>query len=112
MDILKFKKSVTPKMMMVFMFVLFSFLLVACNSTPKVKATVTGTIETVNENGAMSVNIEEATGTKLGGTVRLGIPEGTDETFNVGDKVKIGFDGSFFESEPAYIQAITLEKIE
>lgn len=82
---------------------------VACNDKPKVKETVIGTVGTVDEeNRAMSVYIDEGT---VRGTVRLGIPEDVDETFNVGDKVKVGFDGTVMESAPAQIIAITLEKI-
>ena len=62
--------------------------------------------------GGVSVNIEEATDTKLKGVVDVVMPDDTTEKFNVGDKVKVGFDGSVFESAPIFVQAITLEKIE
>ena len=45
------KSAITLKIMMVLMLVLFSFLLVACNFNTKVKATFTGTIETIEEDG-------------------------------------------------------------
>lgn len=71
------------------MIMLASFVLFACNADSKVKKTFTGTIETVNENGGMRVNIEEATDKNLGGLVDIVMPDDTTEKFNVGDKVKV-----------------------
>ena len=110
MNTVKLKNS-----LLIMMLLLVSCLLVACNSDSKVKATFTGTIETVNENGGMLVNVEEATDTKLEGLVDVDILDEDildDTTFNVGDKVKVGFNGMTFEKSPVMVQAITLEKIE
>lgn len=89
-----------------------SFVLFACNADSKVKETFTGTIETVNEYGGMRVNIEEATNKNLSGLVDVGIPDGTTEKLNVGDKVNVGYNGTTFERAPVMVQAITLEKID
>ena len=89
-----------------------SFVLFACNADSKVKETFTGTVETVNEYGGMRVNIADATDNQLGGLVAVGIPDGTTEKFNVGDKVTVGYNGMTFERAPVMVQAITLEKID
>lgn len=108
MNIVKSKKA-----LLLVVIILVCCLLVALNFDFKVKETFIGTIETVdNEYGAMRVNIEEATDTNLGGLVDVGMPNDTTEVFNVGDKVKVGFDGTALEISPVKIQAITLEKIE
>ena len=107
MNTVKLKKS-----LLIMMLLLVNCLLVACNSDSKVKATFTGTIETVNENGGMRVNIEEATDTNLWGLVDVVMQDDTTEKFNVGDKVKVGYNGMTFEKSPVMVQALTLEKIE
>lgn len=113
MYVLKFIKAAgTRKTGIIWVVILSSCLLVACNSGSKVKATFTGTIDTVNEDGHMSVNIEEVTDTKLGGVIDVVIPDDTMEKFNAGDKIKIGFDGITFESAPVQVRAITVEKVD
>lgn len=90
--------------------------LVACNNTLKVKETFTGTIEEVHEyegNINMLVLADTTTGEGSGlGLVSLGVPDGVDETFRVGDRVKVGYDGTVMEIAPPAVKAITLEKIE
>ena len=108
MNIVKSKKA-----LLLMGIILVCCLLVAYNSNFfKVKDTFTGTIEIVSEYGGMRVNIEESTDKNLGGLVDVAIPDDTTEKFNVGDKVKVGFDGTVLEISPVQIQAITLEKIE
>lgn len=102
------KLSSTIKFMML---VLLCCLLGACNSSSKVKATFNGTIEEINGNSAL-VKVEKTTGTKIGGVVSIGIPEDANETFTVGDRVSVGFDGTTLESAPVQVQTITIEKIE
>ncbi len=96
------------------MIVLLCCLLVACrleNGDKEVKATFIGTIEELSSKGAL-VNVEESTGTKLSGTVTIDFPENTNETFSIGDKIKVGYDGEVLESAPGKIITITVEKIE
>ena len=97
------------------MIMLICSILVACNDKPKVKETFTGTIEEIYEFGdktSMLVNIDKTTGEREEGSVTFGIPDDTNETFRVGDKVKVGYDGTVMEIAPPAIHAITLEKIE
>ncbi|GAA0603335.1 hypothetical protein GCM10009001_20370 [Virgibacillus siamensis] len=35
-----------------------------------------------------------------------------DKTFQVGDKIKVGFDGKILESNPAQINTLSVELIE
>lgn len=112
MGIVKVTKSLfNPKLVMI---VLLCCLLVACKSgsgDKEVKATFIGTIEELSSNGAL-VNIEESTGTKLSGTVSIDIPENTNETFSIGDKIEVGYNGEVMESAPGQVITITVEKIE
>jgi hypothetical protein len=109
MDIFIISKSfLTLKLRII---LLLCCLLVACISTSKVEATFIGTIEEINGKSAL-VNVEQTSGTKIGGVVSIGIPEDSTETFSVGDKVEVGFDGTTFEIAPVFVQTITLEKIE
>ena len=91
-------------------------ILVACNDKPTVKATFIGTIEELYEyedNMSVLVYVDTTTGEGSGlGAVSFGVPDGIDETFRVGDKVKVGYDGTVMEIAPPQINAITLEKIE
>ena len=110
MTLLKFIKStVTQKVVVV---ILLSCLLAACNTDSKVKETFTGTVETVSKSGGIRVNVEEATDKKFGGLVDVNMPDDTTEKFNVGDKVKVGYNGMTFERAPVMVQAIEIEKVD
>jgi hypothetical protein len=109
MDIFNISKSLLT--LKLWIILLLCCLLVACNSTSKVEATFIGIIEEINGKSAL-INVEQTSGTKIGGVVSIGIPEDSTETFRIGDKVEVGFDGTTFEIAPVLVQTITLEKIE
>jgi len=73
-----------------------------------VKFYFTGTIKDINGNQAIVY-------AKLGGgkgDVVVNLSVNNDETFQVNDKVKVGYDGVVMESSPAQINTISVELIE
>ncbi|PIC57963.1 hypothetical protein CSV80_06560 [Sporosarcina sp. P12(2017)] len=89
-------------------------LLFACGSENlerDVKATFVGTIEEIYSSGTAYVSEIEANDNKLLGPVVIGFPENTEETFQVGNKVIVGYDGTAMEVAPVRIFAITIEKV-
>ena len=97
-------------------FILCSFLLssmlFACNSLESgVKATFVGIIEEVHEDSA-TVSVTEAEGIyKISGLVNINLSVNPEESFQVGDKVKVGYDGTTMEISPLGIKTLTLEKV-
>lgn len=97
--------------------ILLSGLLFACNSEEaknaesEVKATFVGIIEEVHAENA-TVFVTEAEGTnEISGLVNINLTVNPDETFQVGDKVKVGYDGTTMEISPLGIKTLTLEKM-
>lgn len=91
-----------------------SGLLFACgseNMEKDVKATFVGTIEEIHSSGTAYVSVIEENDNKLSGTVEINIPANAEETFQVGDKVRVGYDGTTMEVAPVRISTITLEKV-
>lgn len=89
-------------------------LLFACGSEnleKDVKATFIGTIEEIHSSGTAYVSEIEANDNKLLGPVVIGLPENKEETFQVGDKVIVGYDGTAMEVAPVRIYTITIEKV-
>lgn len=65
----------------------------------------TGTIEEIiNENGAIVHDGQ--------GNILVNLSVNKNETFQVGDKVKVGYDGVILESSPAQINTLSVERIE
>ena len=87
-------------------------MLFACNSLESdVKATFIGIIEEVHEESA-TVSVIEAEGIyKISGMVNINLSVNPEETFQAGDKVKVGFDGTTMEISPLAIKTLTLEKV-
>ena len=94
--------------------------LVGCSQSPvegndqepididEVKSYFTGTIKDINGNQAIVY-------AKLGGgkgDVVVNLSVNNDETFQINDKVKVGFDGIVMESHPAQINTISVELID
>ncbi|MEK4715939.1 hypothetical protein MKY15_11625 [Sporosarcina sp. FSL K6-1540] len=96
-----------------FCFTVVASLLFACGSeNPKVKATFVGTIEEIHSSGTAYVSEIEANDNKLSGTVEIDLPANAEEPFQVGDKVRVGYDGTGLEIAPVRISTITIEKVE
>jgi len=89
---------------------LFSFL-AACQSVEKenkTSATFTGTIEEINGQSAL-VSIEEGEILNSGNSVNIDLSVNSKETFHVGDRVKVSYDGEVRESLPLSVNVIDIE---
>lgn len=88
-------------------------LLAGCNLSKENQsdATFTGTIEEVTADNAI-VAVEEGEILTSGDTVMVSLENVEDETFEVGDNVRVGYDGPIMESDPLQINTIFIEKIE
>lgn len=72
-----------------------------------VNSSFTGTIIEITDNTA----IVHATLGGGEGKVFVNLSVNSDETFQVGDEVKVGFDGVIMESNPAQINTLSVELI-
>src|SRR5690625_5068990 len=79
----------------------------------EVKVTFIGTIEKANDDYARVLVIEEPEGINLllGNTITVDLSVNPDETFHVGDKIKVGYDGTIRETSPPQINTLTVEKV-
>lgn len=85
-------------------------LLFMCKS--EVKATFVGVIEEViNDRGAF-VYVTEAENDAVYGIIYVNLAKNPAETFKVGDKVKIGYDGTVEYTAPLVITTLTVELVE
>lgn len=97
--------------------ILLSCLLAACNSAgiqnekTLVKASFIGQIENINNQNATVVVTEDESTNKITGPIIINLSVNPDETFKVGDKVKVGYDGTTMETAPVRIKTLTVEKI-
>ena len=102
-----------------------SCFLFACNSeNPKVKenegdggsadkiVTFTGTIEEIYEQKTGLIVVEVGEMLRSSDKVYVDLSVNTTETFQVGDRIKVGFDGIVMESYPAQINTLSVERVE
>lgn len=78
------------------------------NEPKTANSSFTGTIKEIKSNTAI-VNA------KLGGgegDVFVNLSVNSDETYHVGDRVKVGYDGIIMESSPAQINTLFVELID
>ena len=75
----------------------------------EVRATFIGTIEEIKDYYAKVLVIESE---GFSGLISVDLSVSPDETFQVGDKVKVGYNGNVMESQPVQIVTLTLEKVE
>jgi hypothetical protein len=69
-----------------------------------------GTIKKISGNNALvSAKIYKG---NPEGDVFVDLSVNNDETFNVGDKIKVGFDGIVKESNPAQINTLSVELVD
>src|SRR5699024_2553737 len=64
----------------------------------------TGTIKEIYEDTAL------VDGTR--GKVLVALSVNNDETFHVGDKVRVGYNGTIMESNPAQIKTLSVELVD
>lgn len=78
------------------------------NEPTTANSSFTGTIKEIKSNTAI-------VSAKLGGgegDVFVNLSVNSDETFQVGDRVKVGYDGTIMESNPAQINTLFVELID
>lgn len=87
-------------------------LLIACDSSDghETEATFIGTIEEINNQIAL-ISIDEGEILKSGSRVSINLAVNSQETFQVGDKIKVGYDGEVRESGPLGVNETFIEKI-
>jgi hypothetical protein len=89
-------------------------LLAACQTNEsmdkkdEVPVSFEGTIEEILENRAI-VQVEKG---KLTGRVFVDLSVNETETFRVGDRIKVDYDGQVRESDPAQITTLSVKGIE
>ncbi|MFC9540111.1 hypothetical protein ACFTQ7_09545 [Lysinibacillus sp. NPDC056959] len=92
------------------MLLIFCSLLVMCKS--EVKATFVGVIdEMVNDRKAV-VYVTESENNAVYGIVYVNLAKNPDETFKVGDKVKVGYNGKVQGTAPMAVTTLTVELVE
>jgi hypothetical protein len=94
----------------ILLLILFSSLLFGCNSEG-VQATFIGTIEEINGNSAL-VDVEEGDILNSGRSVYVDLSVNSEATFEVGDKIKVGYDGMVRESSPLGIDTLSVQLVE
>src|SRR5690625_3372876 len=77
------------------------------NEPKTTNSSFTGTIKEINGNKAL-VYAKSGGGE---GNVFVDLSVNSDEVFRVGDKVKVGYDGTVRESSPAQINTLSVELI-
>ncbi|MBK3493751.1 hypothetical protein JFL43_02525 [Viridibacillus sp. YIM B01967] len=98
------------KFILIFTFLLCGGLLFILSES-EVKATFTGVIEEINEQGAV-VYVTEDEDNAVSGIIAVYLAKNPDETFQVGDKVKVGYDGTIRDTAPIGITTLTVELVE
>lgn len=96
-----------------FCFTIVASLLFACGSEnleKDVKATFVGTIQEITGDSAI-VNAVREDG-KVLGTISIDLAVNPNETFQIGDKVRVGYNGIIMESAPAQVRTLTVKKVE
>jgi len=81
------------------------------NSNSKVKATFIGVIEEINGRGAV-VYVNKTEESPVSGIIYINLTKNPDETFKVGDKVKVGYDGTIRDAAPIEVTTLTVELVE
>lgn len=67
-----------------------------------------GTIKEISDNTALVY-------TELGGSkgdVFVNLSVNSDETFQIGDEIRVGYDGTIMESNPAQINTLSVELVD
>ncbi|MFE6169399.1 hypothetical protein ABE042_04380 [Viridibacillus arvi] len=98
------------KFILIFTFLLFGGLLFVWSES-EVKATFTGVIEEINEQGAV-VYVTDDEDNAVSGIIAVNLAKNPDQTFQVGDKVKVGYDGTMRDTAPIGITTLTVELVE
>lgn len=99
------------KHFMIALIVLTSCLLAACSNEDQMqKAAFTGTIESIHNDSAI-IAIEEGEILSSGDKVSVNLAVNEEETFQVGDRVVVEYDGAVMESYPLQVHTISIKLI-
>lgn len=105
------------KLTFLFMIIFFG-LLSACGSSDdnksdnsETKSTFTGTIETIDGKNAI-VGIEDGEILRSGRKASVDLSAAGDTVFEIGDKIKVGYDGTIQEKYPLGITTTFVELID
>jgi len=90
---------------------LFCGLIFIYNSNSKIKATFIGVIEEINGRRAV-VYVNKTENSPISGIIYVNLAKNPDETFRVGDKIKVGYDGTIRDSAPIEVATITVKLVE
>jgi len=90
--------------------IVIASLLFACGTENLEKATFVGTIQEITGDRAI-IDAAEEDGKTLG-QIRINLAVNPNETFQIGDRVRVGYDGMIMESAPAEIKTLSVKKIE
>ena len=74
--------------------------------------TFIGIIEEITDQKTALIVVEEGGILQSSNKVFVDLSVNATETFQVGDQVKVGFDGAVRESYPAQIETLSVEKVE
>ena len=75
-------------------------------------ATFIGIIEEIYGQKEGLINVEEGGILQSSSKVWVDLSVNPSETYQVGDKVKVGYDGEIKESYPAQIKTLSVERVE
>ncbi|WP_223557088.1 hypothetical protein [Lysinibacillus sphaericus] len=100
------------KISLIITFLLCCGLLITCNSTRKVEATFIGVIEEMINDREAFVYVTKTEGSPVYGIININLAKNPDETFQVGDKVKVGYNGTVQDTAPLTITTLTVELVE
>lgn len=78
--------------------------------TEPATATFEGTIEEINGQSAL-ISIEDGQILSSGDKVTVDLAVASEDSFEIGDQVRVGYDGSVRETYPLQIDTLALEKI-
>jgi len=78
----------------------------------EVKATFVGVIEEMVNDRKAVVYVTESENNAVRGIVYVNLAKNPDETFKVGDKVKVGYNGTVQDTAPMAITTLTVELVE
>lgn len=90
---------------------LTSCLLAACSNEDQIpNAAFSGTIESIHNDSAI-IAIEEGEILSSGDKVSVNLSVNEEDTFAVGDRVVVEYDGAVMESYPLQVHTISVEHV-
>lgn len=99
------------KTLVILFTVILMSLLIACHSSGESEETFTGIIKKINEQSAV-VSIEDGDILNSGTEVNVDLSVAEDITFQIGDKIRVGYHGDVRETHPLGIDTSFVERVE